>query len=120
MDGTDKGSTATSDTGASTALRTTADEFQAADALFIAVHRVHALGCAVQVLANPDRRSMPDSCAVWDGEMRNLEELGALIASLALDVMEPAGELLFATRERAETLERWKRSALGDAAGAPQ
>ena len=104
MDGTDKGSTATSDTGASAVLRTPADELHDAEAVSAAVYRLHALGRAVQVMADPDLRSMPTERVDWDGTMRAIEALAAMIAEQAEDIMEPAGELLHATLGRAEGL----------------
>ena len=101
---------------ASAALRTFADEANDAEAVFTAIHRLHALGRAVQVLADPDRREMPTDRVAWDGEMGSIEELGDLIATLADEAIEAASQLVHATRGRADHLDAWKRTALGDVA----
>lgn len=90
--------------GATPALRTPADELADAETINATVYRVLALGRAVQALADPDRDNEPAGSETLDGRLRALDELGTAIVEAVEAAMEPASELLLASRIRAEAV----------------
>ncbi len=80
-------------------VRTLADELVGAEAIYDAVHRVHALGAAVRSMALNAREADADAAAL-DEKLCALEELGGLAEREAVAVTAEATDALLAARRR--------------------